>query len=194
MSLTGIPETDMMILMQLEDHELGPVCQANSYIRSLCRDPTFWYKRIIEKIEKSLKENLKLVKNLKNVSINGKQIENMRNFFGLTLEELNKFLNEIPLNGLYVLYNIYQDMDKMVNSIFTFDENKLPKYINKNELIFFLRREFAKDYFKNIQGKRIDIPKLFLKKDTPGYIYKVYPYIIMSEQEYLQNKDLGIRK
>ena len=120
MSLTGIPETDMMILMQLEDHELGPVCQANSYIRSLCRDPSFWYKRIIEKIGKSLKENLKLVKNMKIVDINGKQIEKMKDFFGLTLEELNKFLNEIPLNGLYglyVLYHIYQHMDNIVNLI-----------------------------------------------------------------------------
>ena len=53
-SLIRIPEIDMNILLQLEDYELSQICQVNSYVDSLCNDPTFWYKKIIEKIDKSI--------------------------------------------------------------------------------------------------------------------------------------------
>ena len=36
--LTGNKDADFIILMKLDDRELGLVCQANKYVRSLCND------------------------------------------------------------------------------------------------------------------------------------------------------------
>lgn len=40
-TLTGNKDTDFLILMQLNDYELGKVCQANKYVKSLCDDNDF---------------------------------------------------------------------------------------------------------------------------------------------------------
>jgi hypothetical protein len=58
MSLTGIKDGDILILLQLKDRELGPVCQANKYVASLCKDDNFWKIRIVNKIKRAFENNL----------------------------------------------------------------------------------------------------------------------------------------
>jgi len=194
--LTGDKNLDMEILMKLKDHELGPVCQANKYINSLCKTPIFWYNRLIKKIEKSYQENLKLNKNMKKFEVNGIELENMKDYFGFeNLQELNNFLNEFSLNALYSLYVMYDIIvNNLVDLVYTFDDTKLPKYINKKELIFYLRREFAKNYYKHIGGKLIEVPILHFVRYTPEYTYTEKPYISMTNDDYKINSLIGIRK
>ena len=192
--LTGIPDLDMMILMNLDDHELDSVVKVNRYLKSLCEGSVFLYKRIIRKIQDSRSENLKCLKNLRINEIEGKRLDSMKDFFGLeTLQELNNFLNEIPKKGLYTLYHIYPETDGTIKQLYTFDEKQLPKYISKKELIFHLRREFTKEYFRNVKGNRIDIPTLYLSSNTPGYV-QLFSHITLSTKAYERNKILGIRK
>jgi hypothetical protein len=198
MSLTGVRDTDILILMQLEDHELGPVCQVNSYVRSLCKDPNFWYKRIIEKNYKSMeaikKFNKRIIKLIPN--INGIQIEKIREFFGFkNLQQLSEFLNKFSIYAIAMINANYDHIDITVNQIYNFDENKLPEYLDKNELIFFLRREITKNVYENIEGRLIKIPKLYLSKKTPGYtIFLTGDYISLTERDYKIFKENGVRK
>ena len=45
--LTGNKDADFLILMELNDRELGVVCQANKYVSSLCKDERFWLNRLL---------------------------------------------------------------------------------------------------------------------------------------------------
>lgn len=194
--LTGDKNLDMEILMKLKDHELGPVCQANKYINTLCKTPIFWYNRMIKKIEESYQKNLKLNKNFKKSDINGKNLEDMKKYFGFeSLQELNNFLNEFSINALYSLYIMYYDIIDTLSDLYVFDDTKFPKYINKEELMFYIRREFAKNYYKYKIGHIIDFPILYIKNNTPGFILS-FPYttIPMPNDVYEFNKSIGIRK
>ena len=42
MALTGNKDIDFKILLELNDTELGRVCQVNKYVNSLCNDDNFW--------------------------------------------------------------------------------------------------------------------------------------------------------
>lgn len=194
--LTGDKNLDMEILMKLKDYELGPVCQANKYINTLCKTPIFWYNRMIKKIEESYQKNLKLNKNMKKFEVNGINLEKMKDYFGFeNLQELNNFLNKFSLNALYSLYVMYDIIvNNLVDLVYTFDDTKLPKYINKKELIFYLRREFAKNYYKHIGGKLIEVPNLYFVRYTPEYNYTQNPYILMGNDDYKTNSLIGIRK
>ena len=41
MALTGNKDTDFLVLLELNDYELGKVCQVNKYVQSLCNDDFF---------------------------------------------------------------------------------------------------------------------------------------------------------
>ena len=189
MSLTGNKDTDMLILLQLEDHELGPVCQVNSYVRKICNDENFWYRRIVNKITKSYNLNRNLLKSvdknllksvdinlLKSVDINSERIHIMKNFFGFeNLKDLNNYLNEFYINSVYLVFlssceKINADVNiKHLNKVYIFDEN-LPKYIDKKELDNYIRREYIKRIYVNGNNKYFDYPKLYFKREMPGFI------------------------
>ena len=44
--LSGNKNTDMLILMNLNDNELGKVCSVNKYVNSICEDKHFWNMRV----------------------------------------------------------------------------------------------------------------------------------------------------
>lgn len=50
MSLTGHKDTDYKLLMDIDDRELGMVCQVNKKVNEICNDDAFWFARIIEKL------------------------------------------------------------------------------------------------------------------------------------------------
>ena len=47
--ITGLPETDLLVLLQLDDLGLGRVCQTSSYLNSLCQNEHFWYLRTLNR-------------------------------------------------------------------------------------------------------------------------------------------------
>lgn len=46
--ITGYKDTDYELLMKLNDHELGVVCQSNKKIKQICDDENFWMNRSIK--------------------------------------------------------------------------------------------------------------------------------------------------
>ena len=194
--LTGIKDTDILILLQLEDHELGPVCSVNSYVRSLCNDENFWRIRIINKIKKGLENNLKFYPGLGKREITGIAIDEIKKYFGFsTLKELNTYLNKIPTTALYYSYSRFTYMDNFITPFFEFDENLLPKYVNLKEIMFYLRREFNINFYEKKHENTVTIPKLYLKKDAPGYTRKMshIPHITLHPTSYEEFKKLQIR-
>lgn len=192
--LTGNRDLDMEIILKLEDRELGLVCQANSYVRNICNDPAFWYKKIIEKIDKSKERSVKLDKRIKPKEIQGKELDSMKDIFGFSdLKELYLFLKELPQDSLYLLYLSYPGVLKIIDFAYTFDEEKLPKYINLKEAIYYLRREIIKSYFRQTTGASMEIPALeYINDNMPGYKRK-YKSINMTGEDYNRLKLLGIR-
>ena len=44
--LTGLPDTDILILLQLNDQELTRVCRSSRYLNQLCQNDFFWGTRV----------------------------------------------------------------------------------------------------------------------------------------------------
>ncbi len=147
MSLTGIRDVDIEILLNLDDNELPRVCAVNKYVNSICEDDKFWYRRIINKIEKVKQDNFSKVKNLTNIAITADRIREMQKYYGFKkLKDLNNFLNKLPVNALYQEY-FYFDFngDTLINDIYGIDINThiLPEYIDRQKLIYEMRRNFT---------------------------------------------------
>lgn len=178
MSLTGVRDVDMEIILQLEDRELPAVCAVNKYVNSICQSDAFWYRRLINRISKAREDNLSKYKDLKIIDINGERIKNMRRFFGLkNLKELNSFLNELPQNAAYLAYYTF---DKSVNRNFrhtyNFDQIQFPKYINREELIYEMRRQSAKSGYSATSDGSID-----------NYVFH---FDVIPRKEYLDRENL----
>lgn len=146
MSLTGIRDVDIEILLNLDDSELPRVCAVNKYVNSICEHDDFWYRRIINKIGKVKEDNFSKVKNLANIEITGKRVREMQKYFGFDkLKEFNNFLNKLPLNALYPEYMVFDKNDDYINIVYGMNihTHVFPKYINKEELIYDVRRSFT---------------------------------------------------
>ena len=156
MSLTGIRDVDIEILLNLDDGELPRVCAVNKYVNQLCEDDKFWYRRIINKIEKVKEYNFSKVKGLGDMLITGERIKEMQKYYGFEkLKDLNNFLNKLPVNALYQEY-FYFDFngDTLINDIYGIDIHThiLPEYIDRQKLIYEMRREFAINTYKLIDN------------------------------------------
>ena len=158
MSLTGVRDVDMEIILQLEDSDLPRVCAVNKYVNEICESDAFWYRRLINRIAKVKDINLSNYKELEIIDINGERIKEMQRFFGLkSLKELNSFLNELPLNAAYLLYYAFPYFDKHIKTTYEqFNENELPKYINREELRYEMRRQVAKAHYSLTNDRRIN--------------------------------------
>ena len=81
--LTGNKDTDILILMQLEDHELGAICQVNKYIHSLCVNDLFWLNRIINRINQTCILARKIpFFNKMECTVDRINVENILDYFG----------------------------------------------------------------------------------------------------------------
>ena len=158
MSLTGIRDVDMQILLNLDDSELPRVCAVNKYVNKLCEHDDFWYRRIIDKIAKAKNYNFSQVKGLTDMPITGERIKEMQEYFGFEkLKELNDFMNKLPRNSLYQLYVAFKYYDGEISSLYMNDIHTapFPKYIDRKELINELRRSFVISYYKPFNNKNI---------------------------------------
>ena len=172
MSLTGIRDVDMQILLNLDDSELPRVCAVNKYVNKLCEHDDFWYRRIINKIEKAKEYNFSKVKGLIDITITGERINEMQEFFGFEkLKELNDFMNKLPRNSLYQLYVVFnKKYDDEINAIYKVNihTRELPKYIDRKELIYELRRSFTLNNYKPIDDENVFNYESFIFRLIPS--------------------------
>ena len=129
--LSGNKNTDMLILMNLNDSELGKVCSVNKYINSICEDKHFWNMR---------------VRLLLNVA--EEDLHELRRYLNLEDKDLYVYLVSRERIGwkytdLLILFLLkYQDFLNEVIKESVIET--LPKYINKEELIYYLRGKIPK--------------------------------------------------
>ena len=177
MSLTGIKDVDMNIILQLEDRELPWVCAVNKYVNEICESDTFWYRRLINRITKVRDDNLSKYKQLKIIDVTGERIREMQRFFGYkSLKELNMFLNELPPNAVYLLYYDFQSLDDLIKDTYGFNPEKIPPYINSVELQYDLRREVAKSPFLANTGRIIPYARFTFELRPVGKRLKAHIY------------------
>ncbi len=100
---------------------------------------------IINKMLK-VKENNFSKTVLPDVKVTEKRIKEMQRYFGFeNLDELNNFLNKLPINSLYLEYAIFPDNDQSINITYDIDMHTqiFPEYIIRQQLIYVLRRNFS---------------------------------------------------
>ena len=154
-------DIDIEILLKLNDVEICKVFTLNKYFNQLYEDDTFWYRRIIYKIEVVKRDNFSKVKNLKNVEVSAARIREMQKYFGFDkLKHLNNFLNKLPINAIYQEYfnfNFNHTKDDRINQIYGIDvyTHEFPEYIDRQKLIYELRRNLTINIYKpvNDSGK-----------------------------------------
>lgn len=96
MSLTGLKDVDMEIILQLDDRDLPRVRRVNKYVNEICQSDAFWYKRLINRITKIMKDNFSKYKDLKMIDVCGEKIKEMQEFYGLkNLKEFKLFFERI---------------------------------------------------------------------------------------------------
>ena len=129
--LSGNKNTDMLILMNLNDSELGKVCSVNKYINSICENRDFWNMRI---------------RMLLNVTED--ELHELRRYLHMDGKELYIYLvsrdyTDRKNTDLLILFLLkHQDyLNEVIEKIVI---KSLPKYINKEELIYYLRGKIAK--------------------------------------------------
>ena len=54
MNFTGNKDVDYEILYRLKDQDLANTCKVNSYLRSLCKNDTFWFNKTIKRFSEVL--------------------------------------------------------------------------------------------------------------------------------------------
>ena len=154
MSFTGIRDIDTEILLKLNDVEICKVFTLNKYFNQLYEDDTFWYRRIINKIEKMKRDNFSKVKTLKNITVSSARIREMQKYFGFDkLKHLNNFLNKLPVNALYQEYFVFdRNKDDVIERLYGINAQKFPEYIDRQKLIYELRRNYTIDSYKLINN------------------------------------------
>ncbi len=123
MNWTGIKDIDLNILQKLSDIELSNVCKTSNYFRNLCKTETFWFNRIYLHLK-----------------INHSDIH-----------KLKKYLNFNDYKSLYLFLTTknYEDILIYLQQTFIDDMIKrnlnpsLPKWINRDEFIYEIRRRFT---------------------------------------------------
>lgn len=132
-TLTKNKDTDIIILQQLSDYELGKVCSVNKYVNSICNDNKFWLNRTM------LKFNL-----------TGEETQKMKKYLGFhTYKELYVYLSTFYINisgtdikikredVIYLFKN-----EKMIDELIEKNlQPTLPRWMNREELVYDIRRK-----------------------------------------------------
>lgn len=120
--LVGNKDVDFLVLMQLDDRELGIVCQSNKYVRSLCNDENFWLKK--------LENTYKLDENI---------LKEAKIFFEFkTWKELYIYLKSkyASVRGIQNIIKNKEEIKKL------FDLVEYPDWIDKNIFQQYKKRQF----------------------------------------------------
>ena len=177
--LTGLRQTDMLILQQLRDNELDPVCETSEYLKSICDDPIFWYNRIRNKLNPSIKRfNQEYpTDNIIGIEYQNtfQEIDLVKEYYGFkSLKELSSFMDQLPSLALLLIFNqIYTNtIDEIIDMTYTFDRNLLPEFIDLNKLMFYLKRETVKVRYLYTDQNSFIMTYTFLDPQAPGYRIK----------------------
>ena len=124
--LTGDKNLNFMILMQLNDRELGMVCQVNKYVSEICKDEMFWFNRILL----TFKYSPKIAKDMKTYL----EFDSWKEFY-LWLKEQEKTVSNFDL--------IAKSLEKkqVIDQVLEiFKKIEMSKWINKAEFIKVIKR------------------------------------------------------
>ena len=100
--------------------------------------------------------------------VNPGNMEALKKYFGLrSMKELNNYLKQIPLNALFQLFILLVLKPDYLSRKIVFTK-ELPKFINKNEIIFEDRKIMWKKYLAKDSNYVLRFPRLYLADDTPG--------------------------
>lgn len=144
MALTGIKDVDMKIIDNLNDAELGKVCQVNKYVSKLCNDEIFWVNRI-RRIYPVTSEELKLAKEYLLFSSYKELYIWLQKEFRTRVGDLRRF--DINFNRFKDNLNYNTTFVKFLE-IFS-NKWTSPVWINKEEFLIYLRRVLFKVFRKN---------------------------------------------
>ena len=155
--MTGNKQTDFIVLMNLNDQELGKVCTVNKYVNSLCNDPQFWLNRIITFFPLNPEEVRRLqnyldIKNNRNFYIYLRSLESVSiEVQGIRFEkrDVRKYLPTL------LRYLLEQTVPEEI--IANYLKEDLPKWFNRQEIIYEMRRNFprvvAREHFSKKEIK-----------------------------------------
>ena len=122
----------MLILMNLNDGELAKVCEVNKYIHSICENRDFWNMRI---------------RMLLNVSET--QLHELRRYLHMDGKELYVYLvsrESVGWQYTNLLISFLLKYRNFIDEIIDITVPKnLPKFINKQEFVYYLRAKIPKD-------------------------------------------------
>ena len=150
-TLTKNKDTDIIILQQLNDYELGKVCSVNKYVNSICNDDKFWLNRT-----------------MLNFKLTGEETNRMKMYLGFsTYKELYVYLStfhtyiigkDIKIKKEDVIY-LFKN-EKMIDELI--EKNlrpNLPRWINRQELVYEIRRKIPEMLLssKEMGEKKLDL-------------------------------------
>lgn len=139
--LTGHKDTDFLILMQLSDRDLGAVCSVNKYAKKVCEDDAFWKNRLFANLI-----FVKLEKEYLDAGFESTQ------FYQVILD-IKNFIESSKWKDFYIFimehdkismgYNIREAIVRFSqDDDFHADLDNTPKWINKEEFLKILKREY----------------------------------------------------
>ena len=171
--LTGLRQTDMLILQQLRDDELDPVCEVNAYLKSICDDPIFWYNRINNKMLPGLEHAIKYRHLNINDYLSHNAINKIRQFLGFdSLKEMSRYIDQIPEKARFQIYVTEAQLEKDIQKGYTINKEELPPYVDYDKLIQYLRRELNRIKNQYTNQQRFSLP--LLPADIPGVNQRLF--------------------
>lgn len=124
-------DTDILVLLKLNDTDLVKICSLNRLYRNICNDDNFWRLKVVNYIgKKQEKHNMQLhaddIDEI--IKIDYKMIEDTKFFLEFhTWKEFYIFLVENKVNIYY-----FRDTNFFSN-VRKYDEKKLPNWINSDK-------------------------------------------------------------
>lgn len=155
---TGLKDTDLLILMQLEDKELFEVCSLNKYLYSLCNNEHFWYNRIVKKYGEEVAKQ-------KNKNTWKKYyIHLIKNNLKLYFDGINNFyLSSKKLKNEHILLRKKVIIPKIGEKLYAFVPLNYESIMENEVLVFTDKKELQK-YFNKIKNKKISYIKEFTRE------------------------------
>ena len=140
MKFTGIRDTDILILNELNDNEIGKVYQINKYFKYLCDDENFWSNRLmrtynsvndIPVLSSTLtSDELFLMK--KCLLFNS----NKDLYIWLKKEKLDRY--KIPFNRFKSDLVFNEPFQKIIEILSK--TSNIPSWVNKDEFLIYVKR------------------------------------------------------
>jgi len=162
---TGYKDTDTLILMQMSDREIAAICSVNKYINSICENQYFWLNRMITNLRKTCVIVRKIPEyNDADCSIFEGNFDKINKYLGFTnYREMNNFFAKFTKGEqlsifFHIVYSRPETLhfENLFNRIYKINKNKLPKFINYVELVYYLRRNIIEEYYHmNKEGPNV---------------------------------------